>query len=128
MNRTPQQQAFVDFLLAGSGHVALVARAGCGKTTTILQGVAVYAARHPDHEVVICCFGKAIQREIEEKLKKLGDFDWRKVQASTTHSMGWNLLRFAFRNVRIDDNKVRDLIRLHNEPVYGEFLDRKSVV
>lgn len=121
MNRTPQQQAFVDFVLSSTGHGALIARAGCGKTTTILQAVADYVTRFPVHEVVICCFGKAIQREIDEKLKKLGNFDWRKVQASTTHSMGWNLLRFVFKGARIDDNKVRDLIRLHNEPAYSEF-------
>lgn len=123
MNRTPQQQAFIVALLGGSGHIALVARAGCGKTTTILEAVSDYLKKFPRHEVLICAFGKAIEREITTKLEARGLTDWRQVSASTTHSMGWGLVKFAFKlqTSNINENKVRDIVRAQNEPVYGEF-------
>jgi|SRR5262245_38491156 len=124
MERTPQQVDFIDKLLdPTSGHLCLRARAGTGKTTTILEAVDDYAARHPSHELLICCFGKGIQREIEAKLAKRGHSDWRKIQASTSHSMGWGLVRFAFKlsKEQINKNKVRDIIKVQNDEIYHMF-------
>src|SRR5262245_62870780 len=124
MERTPQQVDFIDKLLdPTSGHLCLRARAGTGKTTTILEAVDDYAARHPSHELLICCFGKGIQREIEAKLAKRGHSDWRKIQASTSHSMGWGLVRFAFKlsKEQINKNKVRDIIKVQNDEIYDMF-------
>lgn len=120
MNLTTQQADFIDTLLTTTGHLCLRARAGTGKTTTILEAVDRYAVKFPAHEVLVCCFGKAIQREIEGKLKARGHTDWRKVSASTSHSMGWGLVRFVFKS-KIDDNKVRDLIRAQNAPIYNSY-------
>ena len=120
MQLTDQQQDFVTEMLTQKGNVALVARAGCGKTSTILAAVGAYSKVFPQAEITICAFGKAIQREIEQKLKDRGLDDWRKYQASTTHSMGWNLVKFVFKS-RIDDNKVRDLIAARNQPLYNQY-------
>lgn len=120
MNLTTQQTDFIDTLLTTTGHLCLRARAGTGKTTTILEAVDRYVVKFPIHEVLVCCFGKAIQREIEGKLKARGHTDWRKVSASTSHSMGWGLVRFVFKS-KIDDNKVRDLIRAQNAPIYNSY-------
>lgn len=123
MDRTPQQTAFIDAVVNTKRNIALVARAGTGKTTTILEAVSDYAKAYPSHEITICCFGKAIQREIEGKLKKRGLDDWRKYQAATSHSMGWGLVKFVFRLSKdnINDNKVRDLVRAQNQPVYAGY-------
>jgi len=117
---TTQQVTFIDRLLTTSGHLCLRARAGTGKTSTILEAVDRYAVKFPAHEILVCCFGKAIQREIEGKLKKRGHTDWKRIQASTSHSMGWGLVKFVFKS-KIDDNKVRDLIRAQNDALYSEF-------
>lgn len=121
--RTQQQTDFIDALINTTSNIALVARAGCGKTTTILEAVSDYVARFPAHEILICCFGKAIQREIEAKLKARGHVNWRQVQASTSHAMGWGLVRFTFRlsNDNINDYKVRDLIREQNDPIFRTY-------
>jgi superfamily I DNA/RNA helicase len=119
MNLTTQQSDFIGALLSATGHLCLRARAGTGKTTTILEAVDRYMAERPQHELLVCCFGKGIQREIAGKLEKRG-YDWRKVQASTSHSMGWGLVKFVFKP-QIDDNKVRDLIRAQNDVIYHEF-------
>lgn len=119
MTPTSQQQAFLDALVGDTGNLALVARAGCGKTSTILMGVDAYLRANPDHEVLICAYNKAIADEVREKLEKAGH-DWRRAQAATVHSMGFGLVKFAFRP-EVKDDKVRELVRARNEPVYREY-------
>jgi superfamily I DNA/RNA helicase len=116
---TKQQADFVRALVEGVSHLALVARAGTGKTHTILLGVAAYLAKFPGHEVLVCAFGKAIAEEIKGKLAKMG-LDWRQAQAATTHSIGFGLVKFMFKP-KVDDNKVRLLVRGRNEAVYREY-------
>lgn len=122
MKLTAQQQAFVDAMTEGSGHVAMVARAGCGKTSTILEAVDALVAHDPRLEIGVCAYNKAIAEEVGTKLKLRGHTNWKTVQAATLHSMGFGLLRFMFKPT-IDDKKVRKLIEQNNNPVaqaYGE--------
>lgn len=116
MTRTDQQTAFINELLSGTGHVALVARAGCGKTTTILDGVDEIAAANPHAEVIVAAYNKAIADEVKVKLIERGHTG-RNVSAQTLHAMGFGLVRFAFNNPKVDGNKVRNIIRSYNDPV-----------
>ena len=120
MQLTSQQRGFVNAVVNGSGHKCLRARAGTGKTSTILAAVQDYVKVHPTHEIAVCAFGKAIQQEIDAKLKKAG-IDWKQCSAVTSHSMGFGLVRFVFKGVKVDNNKVRDILRSRNEPVFSEF-------
>ena len=108
MTPTTQQQAFLTALRTTTAHLALVARAGCGKTSTILLGVAQEVERNPRIEILVCAFNKAIEEEISEKLKKAG-YDWRQAQAKTAHALGFGLLRYVF-NPEIEEKKVRRLV------------------
>lgn len=114
---TAQQQAFIDHVAHGSGHSALVARAGCGKTSTILMAVDALRVTQPRAEVLVCAFNKAIADEVKGRLRAAGHTDWRLTDASTLHSMGYGLVRFVFKNPTIDDKKVRRLVEARNEPV-----------
>lgn len=118
MNLTAQQSAFVSTLLNTSSNVALVARAGCGKTSTILAATVELVKKFPRCEIAIVCYGNTIAKEIGEKVAKLG-LDWKQVNTSTTHSLGMGLCKFAFRlepKRDINANKVRDIItRLREE-------------
>lgn len=106
---TAQQAAFLSALTDTQANLALVARAGCGKTSTILLGVDAVAAQYPRAEQLVCAFNKSIADEVGAKLKEAGHTDWRTVQAATLHSMGFGLLKFAFKP-QIDEKKVRILI------------------
>ena len=118
MTPTPQQAAFIKALVTTTSNIALVARAGTGKTTTILQGVAAFHEKFPNAEVVVCAFNKAIADEVKDKLKKAG-YPWQKVQGSTIHGLGFGLLR-SF-NAKVDANKVRDMIRARNEVIFQQY-------
>lgn len=113
MTPTTQQAAFLQALLTTSNHLALVARAGSGKTSTILMGVDAYAAANPRDEILVCAFNKAIADEVAGKLKAAGHIDWQKVQASTLHGLGFGLVRYVFKP-EIDDKKVRNLVEASN--------------
>lgn len=135
MTPTPQQASFIEALLTTSNHIALVARAGTGKTSTILMAVQAYAKEFPFEEILVCAFNKAIADEVSEKLQKLGFGKWTKtddgrsiapkVTASTLHSMGMGLVRFAFgskdRPVEVNDKKVRDLVDASNLEICARY-------
>lgn len=119
---TAQQQDFLDALVDTTSNLALVARAGCGKTSTILMGVDALVKAHPNAEIVVCAYNKAIADEVKEKLIAAGHTDWRRVSAATLHSMGFGLLKFLFKPT-IDDKKVRKLVEASNSfacQAYGE--------
>jgi superfamily I DNA/RNA helicase len=119
---TAQQQAFTDALLTTKNHLALRARAGTGKTSAILLGVDAVAEARPGAEQLVCAFNKSIADEIAEKLAARGH-SWKedpttgrrtppRAQAATMHSLGFGLVKFAFRLMHkdIDDNKVRNIV------------------
>lgn len=120
MQATPQQTAIVNAITDTRDNMAMVARAGCGKTSTIMLCVEAIARAFPQAETAVCAFNKAIANEIGEKLKKAG-YDWRKVQAATLHSLGFGLIRAMFRGVNIDDKKVRNLVRSLNDPMADHY-------
>ena len=107
---TPQQQDFLSALVSTKDqHLALVARAGCGKTSTILMGVSAVAAKWPRAEQLVCAFNKSIADEVGAKLKEAGHNDWRTVSAATLHSLGYGLLKFMFKP-KIEEKKIKLII------------------
>jgi superfamily I DNA/RNA helicase len=105
---TTQQAAFLTALVSTTSHLALRARAGTGKTSTILMGVSAYCAAYPTHEVQVCAFNKPIAKEVGDKITAAG-VPYRQCAASTIHAMGFKLVRFALKS-EVDDKKVRKII------------------
>lgn len=105
---TAQQQAAIDALMNTSSNLCMRARAGTGKTSTILLMVQAYARKNPFHEVVVCAYNKAIADEVREKLAEM-NFNWKQVQAATIHSLGYGLIKFVFKS-KIDDKKIDNIM------------------
>ena len=140
---TDQQQAFDDALLNTTSHLCLRARAGTGKTTTILESVGSYVDANPDHEVIVCAYNKAITDEIKEKLAKRGHGEWKQdpvtgrkiapaVTASTAHSLGLSTFKWMFKP-EINDKKVNNIVdatagRINNEQTYRRYTQYKSQI
>lgn len=112
MNPTAQQIEFRDAAVHGYRNIALVARAGTGKTSTILLTVDALAQEYRQAEIVVLAYNKAIADEVKGKLQKMGHNDWRRIQAATLHSLGFGLLKYMFKlgDNSIDDKKVHKLI------------------
>jgi superfamily I DNA/RNA helicase len=122
--RTTQQQNFITAVLeaarAGGGrHICLRARAGTGKTATLIELVDDYTREFPAHELTLCAYNKAAADEIKARLERRGHKDWKQVAASTVHALGFGLLRYMFKPT-VDDKKVIKLIDAQNDPSYAE--------
>jgi superfamily I DNA/RNA helicase len=110
---TAQQQDFLTALANTTSNIALVARAGCGKTSTILLAVQQEVANNPKIEISVVCYGNAIKTEIAQKLESL-NIHRHRCAAATTHSLGFDLVRHAYHlsgPKAVNANKVRDIVR-----------------
>lgn len=111
---TPQQRAVYKWVRTGSGNLILIAVAGAGKTTTILNCAAII-----NDWCNICAYNRKIADEINTKLK--GSNISPKVKAGTFHSFGlWNWRR-QNPKVEIDGYKIKGILgqqkvndKLHN--------------
>jgi len=101
---SPQQLSFLNWCKSGAGSCILVAVAGAGKTTVLIEGGRVIAG-----QVAYMAYNKDIVKETNEKLLKLG-IDWKKMQAKTAHGFGSGAYRKARPNVRLDEFKIRDIV------------------
>lgn len=104
-----QQQDVIKFVVDGSGHLELMARAGCGKTFTLLKVVEAIV-KFGLGDVALTAFNKAIADEIKGKLET-AKYDWRQAQAGTSHSFGYGAWRKAAPNAKLVDDKVIRIIR-----------------
>jgi DNA helicase-2/ATP-dependent DNA helicase PcrA len=101
---SPQQQDFINWVATGVGSCNLVAVAGAGKTTTILEAIS-----HTQGGAAILAYNKKIAEEIKAKLAKRG-VDWKVAEAGTVHSFGFRAFRKAFPKVKVEGYKVLNLI------------------
>lgn len=97
MGLSVQQQAVVDFATSGEGHLNLIARAGCGKTYTLLEIVKAVKTVKPQAEISLVAYNSSIAGELKTKIAPFG---WGvSVRAATMHSVGnqaiWSYLKSA---------------------------------
>jgi len=106
---SPQQQAVFDWAKDETGSLILIARAGCGKTFTLIETVSVILKAQPRAEIFIGAFNKSIAAEIKGKLEAK-DINWKSANASTMHSAGYSAWRKVAPRVQIEDKKTFNII------------------
>jgi len=114
---SPAQQAFYDWVNDDRGHAILNAVAGAGKTTTILNGIAMMRGK-----VWFGVYNKKMADEIKGKLNESASLRERadfanktdRVESSTFHSLGFGIVRgMTYPNKpEIDDKKVKRIVDL----------------
>lgn len=105
---TAQQQDVIRWVLEDTGSLELLARAGCGKTYSLMKVVdAIVQAKLGD--VALMAYNKKIADELKVKLEAAG-YDWRTAQAGTVHSFGFSAWRKVAPRVQINDKKLLDII------------------
>lgn len=97
MDWSEQQNDIFDWFGAGQGNLAVRARAGSGKTTTVLEGI----GRATDHRILLAAFNKRIAEELKSRLRN------PRAQALTLHSLGFRAVRQAWGGVGLDPNNDR---------------------
>lgn len=108
MKFSPQQEAIFDWVTSGRGSAFGQARAGTGKTTTLVQAVARMVA--PGASIAVAAYNKKISTEIGSKLLEAGVRN-SVARAGTFHSFGLSAWRrVASKNLLVDDRAKRDRI------------------
>lgn len=103
-NWSDKQQDVFARILATFTHLVVRARAGTGKTTTIVEAVKRLLVAHPTRVVIVAAFGKAIADELVTR------FTGYNVIVKTLHSIGlsavkrfWPKVKVSFDSTRADD-------------------------
>lgn len=96
---TPQQQSVIDFVKSGEGSAIVVAVAGAGKTTTLIE-----AAGYMSGNVLALAFNKTIAGEMKERMP-FG------VDVLTAHAFGLRALLKGGAKRRVDNSKCPKLAR-----------------
>lgn len=78
-----QEQIFNWFATPNGSHLVVRARAGCGKTTTIVQG----ANMAPESSILLCAYNKKIAEELSGRVNN------PKATVKTLHSVGYAAVR-----------------------------------
>jgi len=98
-----QQQGYFDWIVDGEGNVLIVAVAGAGKTTTIVNGLDFMSGF-----VFLGAYNSKMAKELKERVAgRKGVF------ASTFHSAGYKQLRFTYGSrhaLRVDATKVAEIV------------------
>lgn len=81
----------------GSPHLVVRARAGTGKTTTIIEGV----NRAPESSILLCAFNKKIAEELNSRL------DNPNAEAKTLHALGFAAIRRNWRGMSVAQGTAR---------------------
>jgi DNA helicase-2/ATP-dependent DNA helicase PcrA len=105
-NPSKQQQDIFDFISGGEGNAIVDAKAGSGKTTTIVEGMKhiKYDLVMPD--VTFLAFNKSIADTLSQRCP-------RGVQCSTFHSLGFRALKASGilePRVKVDGRKIWKLL------------------
>jgi superfamily I DNA/RNA helicase len=114
MSLSVQQEAVVNFALVADGHLNVVARAGCGKSYTLLAIVDAVMAQNQNNEVSLVAYNRAIALELQGRIAK-GSYG-KNVRAMTMHAAGASALRgylLRMKNVVMqepDDKKVERIV------------------
>lgn len=81
------------------GHLVIRARAGCGKTTILIEGV----KRAPERAILICAFSKIIQLELEHSIGS----GYPNIKAQTLHSVGFGCVRRFRDGIKVEFGDTR---------------------
>lgn len=98
---SPQQRAVFEWFRAGTGNLVVRARAGTGKTTTIIEGL-TYA---PERSILLAAFNKRIAEELQAKIRNPN------ATAATLHSVGYKIVMRYWERTRPDSARGERLAR-----------------
>ena len=101
------QTAYYTWIDDGTGNAVLVAVAGAGKTTTLMNGLGLMTRL--GEKVFVGAYNSKMADELKSRIAKM---DLEGVYASTFHSAGYRQLKFSYKDkaLRQDGKKVQRIV------------------
>ena len=103
LNLSPQQIDVMNWATSGTGHLNLVARAGTGKTTTLIE----LCSRIPG-QIFLGAYNKKIAEEIKARLESKG---LPNAKASTMHAAGFGAWKRVSPSCEVNESKMYDICK-----------------
>lgn len=100
---SPLQTAIFRDVAEGQGNTVICARAGSGKTTTIMEALR-HVPRKYSSSILMIAFNKSIAIELAARAPK-------GVATMTLHSLGFRTVKAAMPRVRLEQYKMHDVAR-----------------
>ncbi len=101
---SPEQSEYFRWTRVGKGNAILIAVAGAGKSTTLIQGL-----REQDGNIVLAAYNKNACEDLKQKAEA-ARVDRQGVRIMTKHGQGWAAWRQLAKSVVVKDSKVKELI------------------
>jgi len=101
-----QQQSIFNWFESGAGNLVVRARAGTGKTTTILEGI----NRAPDENILLAAFNKRIADELSQRCTN------QNASVKTLHALGYAFVRRQWNElgpIEVDARRTLGLLYEH---------------
>lgn len=103
--------AAVVAILDRGRDLVVLARAGTGKTTTMVEAVIRLCRARPSVRVLTCAFNRKNALELDARLRE-ADLDWRQAAAKTLNSVGLATVKKSFgKGVAVEARKGRDIAK-----------------
>lgn len=103
-NWSTEQLAIFDWFKSSKGNLVVRARAGTGKTTTLIE--AVHQA--PESDALVAAFNKRIAKELQDRLAKSA---FGGAEAKTLHGIGFSIVQRYWERVNVDNRRGYDLAK-----------------
>lgn len=100
---SPQQAHVMDWVDSSDGNGLIIAVAGSGKTTTLIEAVSRMRGR-----IAFAAYNRRIANEIRDKVAARGISSAR---VNTFHGFGYAAYRSAHPNCTLDGDKIHNLVR-----------------
>lgn len=138
MEFTEEQEKIFDFILHGLGNARVNAGAGCGKTSTLIEGAKRYVNTYKDKTVLMIAFNKSIAEELAAKIEnsELDEEEKKRISVKTSHVLGYGIINQCYgqkenEKIDLDENKYRThlmkIIDRASEGLYGQMdVDEQS--
>lgn len=106
-------------ILASGRDLVILARAGTGKTSTMVEAVIRFCRKHAQARVLTCAFNVKNARELDDRLRAAG-LDWKQAKAQTLNSVGLATVKKAWgKGIQVEPRKgkviARDLAREYDD-------------
>lgn len=103
-NWSAQQIAIFDWFRKETGNLVVRARAGTGKTTTLIEAV----QQAPERDALVAAFNKRIAKELQDRLAR-GAFG--NAEAKTLHGVGFSIVGRYWERVNVDGKRGYELAK-----------------
>ena len=100
-NWSDYQKAIFKDIAKGTGHTVVIARAGSGKSSTIVEG---FKYLPKGTKCLMVAFNKSIAEELKQRAPSY-------VDVLTLHSLGFRTIKQTFGTVTLDNDKAKKIVQ-----------------